>query len=530
MRKTVLSIVLMAVLVAAAYGTGEAEGSQEESERVVSIYRALNASIASVIPTFSDSPLWQEYEERVDIDVEWVHPPVGQEGEAFNLMIASGDLPDMIYLSGWFSYPGGPNKAITDGVIISLNDVIAEDAPNLKALYEEHPDWELNAKTDDGTHFMFPFVRESEELMVYWGPQARQDWLDQVGLDVPVTLEDWEEMILAFREAGLSESPLSFSGFRVSWLAGFNHLGSVLVQPFGVTWDFFVEEGEVKFGPYEDAFADHLAFMKDWWDKGYIEPEALTNDRAAYDAKVLNGDIGVWFGYTGGGIGKYLDATEDPEFDIVGLPYPVQNEGETPFFGQYDHPINGYGLAITPQADDVTLAAEFADYSYSEEGHLLNNFGVEGLTYEWRTDYPAANGERWPIYTDYMTNNPDGLTFAQMGYMHTQAFGGGHIVQDRRYIYQYAGRPQQQAAIATWSRTEAAQHRMPRVTPTPEEAQELASIMAEVHTYREEMYVRFLTGQEPLSAFEDFHAQLEQLGIERAIEIYQAALDRFNAR
>lgn len=530
MKKTMLSVMLMIAALGGAFAAGEAETTQAETPRVLSIYRSLNAGIAGVIPSFEESPLYQEYEERVNIEVEWIHPPVGQEEEAFNLMIASGDLPDMIYQSGWFSYPGGPNKAISDGVIIPLNDVIEDHAPNLSKTYQENPVWELNAKTDEGTHFMFPFIREAEELMVYWGPQARRDWLEQVGLEPPETLDEWEEVFLAFREAGLSEHPLSFSGFRVAWLAGFNHLGSVLLQPFDVTWNFFVENGTVKFGPYEDGFADHLRLMRDWWDKGYIEPEALTNDRAAYDAKVLNGDIGVWFGYTGGGIGKYLDATDNPDFDIVALQYPVVNEGETPFFGQYDHPVNGFGLAVTPQAEDVALAAEFADYAYSDEGHLLNNFGIEGVTYEWSSELPASNGEEWPVYTEFMTDNPDDLTFAQMGYLYTQAFGGGHIVQDRRYIFQYAGRPQQQEAISVWSKTEADEHRLPRVTPTPEEAETLASIMSEVNTYREEMYVQFLTGQTSLSAFDDFRAQLEQLGIERAVQIYQTAYDRFMSR
>ena len=57
-----------------------------------------------------------------------------------------------------------------------------------------------------------------------------------------------------------------------------------------------------------------------------------------------------------------------------------------------------------------------------------------------------------------------------------------------------------------------------------------ASIMSEVNTYRDEMVVRFITGQEPLSNFGDFQARLKQMGIERAIEIQQAALARYNAR
>ena len=44
------------------------------------------------------------------------------------------------------------------------------------------------------------------------------------------------------------------------------------------------------------------------------------------------------------------------------------------------------------------------------------------------------------------------------------------------------------------------------------------------------MVVKFITGQEPIENFDAFQARLRQMGIERAIEIEQAALDRFNAR
>jgi putative aldouronate transport system substrate-binding protein len=104
------------------------------------------------------------------------------------------------------------------------------------------------------------------------------------------------------------------------------------------------------------------------------------------------------------------------------------------------------------------------------------------------------------------------------------------MVQDRQYIFQYANRPAQREAIQIWSQTQAEDHMLPPITSTPDESEELAEIMSEVNTYREEMFVRFITGQEPLSNFDDFQARLRQMGIERAIEIKQAGLERFNSR
>ncbi len=65
---------------------------------------------------------------------------------------------------------------------------------------------------------------------------------------------------------------------------------------------------------------------------------------------------------------------------------------------------------------------------------------------------------------------------------------------------------------------------------TSEENQEYAKIMADITSYVEENTNNFITGVRPLSEFDDYLAQLEKLDIKRAIEIYQAALDRYYAR
>lgn len=528
--KKALLCALVLLVAGFAFAGGEGEDGAAGGARELTIWEPLwyNASVS--VPSLDETPLYQEVQRRLNIDVTWTHPPQGQDQEQFNLLIASNDLPDMIYWGNWVTeYPGGPEKAISDGVIIQLNEVIANNAPNLSALYAENPSWEKSAKTDNGTMYMFPFIRGGDDLMVFFGPQGRADWMEQLGLDDPVTIADWEENLVAVKEAGLVEYPLTFTKFDRG--RGINGPGNAFIQPFGTTWDFHQVDGVVEFGPYEDEYLDFLTFFKDWFDRGLVDPEFISNERNTFDAKILNGEAAFWTSYTGSGIGAYLDANAGAgTFDIKPLSYPVLNEGEVPFFGQRDNPLPGQGMAITTQARNVELAAEWADFAYGDEGHLLFNFGIEGESYEITTEYEGFEGEVWPEYTEMVTADPDGRTLAQMGGLYTRSFYAGPIVQDRRYIFQYARRPAQREAIQIWSQTQAEDVKLPVITATPDEAEELAEIMSEVETYREEMFVRFITGQEPLSNFGEYQARLEQMGIERAIEIKQAGLDRFNAR
>jgi putative aldouronate transport system substrate-binding protein len=511
------------LLFASPSGESAAEGSRE-----LTIWEGLWANASVSVTNLAETPLYQEVMRRTGIDVTFIHPAQGQEREAFNLMIASNDLPDMIYTRWPTEYPGGPEKAISDGVIIRLNDVIANNAPNLSALFAKNPEWHKAAKTDTGTLYMFPFIRGDDYLMVFFGPQLRRDWLDQLGLEVPETLAEWEMVLTSFKSAGLVEYPLTFTANNRG--RGINR--SAFIQPFGTIWDFYRDDGgQVHYGPYENQFGEFLTFFKGWFDQGLVDPESFSNERNTFDAKILNGATGAWLSYTGSGIGAYLDANGgEGTFDIVAAQYPVIKEGDTPFFGQRDNPLPGAGMAITTQARDVELAAQFADFAYGEEGHVLFNFGLEGDSYEWSTSYPGFEGERWPVYTDVMNADADGRTLAQMGGLYTRAFYSGPIVQDRRYMYQYARRPQQRHAVQIWGQTEAALHKLPAVTATPAEAEELAEMLSDINTYVDEMVVKFITGQEPLSNFGAYQSRLQQMGIERAVEIKQAGTDRYNAR
>ena len=65
----------------------------------------------------------------------------------------------MIYWNWVKDYPGGPEKAVSDGVLIKINDLVAKYAPNLTQRYREHPEWEKAVKTDSGTMYCFPFIR-----------------------------------------------------------------------------------------------------------------------------------------------------------------------------------------------------------------------------------------------------------------------------------------------------------------------------------------------------------------------------------
>lgn len=148
---------------------------------------------------FADTECGKQLSKNTGVNVEYIHPPVGQAKDVFNIMVASSDLPDIIEYK-WTDFPGGPSAAINNGIIIKLNDAINKWSPNLKSYLASKPTYDKEAKMDDGSYYFYPFIRDGKELLNTSGPIVRKDWLDADGLKVPETVGDWYTMLKAFKE------------------------------------------------------------------------------------------------------------------------------------------------------------------------------------------------------------------------------------------------------------------------------------------------------------------------------------------
>ncbi|SFP74673.1 extracellular solute-binding protein [Caldicoprobacter faecalis] len=474
----------------------------------------LAANVTAYCTNYSELPWRQELEKRTGVKVEYIHPPVGQAEESLNVLLASGEYPDIMVYQ-WPSYPGGVMKLYNDGVIIELTDLMKKYAPNLMAYYEANPEVARQVKSDDGKFYLVPFIRGHKELRHTSGPVLRADWLKANGHDVPITIADWEKVLTAFKENQGCEAP--FTG-------NLDQIRMTFVNAFGIDRTFYPDNKVVKFGPVEDGYKEFLITMADWYKKGLIDQNFSTVDRTIQDSKMTTGRAGATRAAGGGQMGPYINTArkENPEYDLVAAPYPVKNPGEKPkYMNSFEFTSNGHAV-ITTSCKHPDIAMRFLDYAYSEEGHILYNYGIEGVSFEY------VNGV--PTYTDLIMNNPEGLTIAQAMSKYCLAPINGPFIQDVNYIRQYYTMPQQKDALVKWSDVDENTSVMPPITFTPEESAEVAKIMNEINTYVDEMTMKIIMGTEPVSKVDEFQKTIKDMGIDKAIEIYQRALDRYYAR
>jgi len=486
------------------------KGEKEEDEPITFTYWVpVHTSSVKVIKDFSENEAYKEVMKQTYINLKFIHPALGQEKDQFQLLFVSHDLPDLIQHNGQ-TYPGGPDKAIEEGVYLKLNDLIDKHAPNYKKLRESDDEVRKLTATDEGNIWAFMKINGVQET-AWRGPIVRKDLLDKAGLPIPVTIDDWYATLKAFKDMGL-KAPLLFpkSGKTPE---------SQFTSAFGIANEFYQEDGVVKYGPIEPGYKDYLATISKWYKEGLIDKDFPTRDQDANDSLVVANDTGAWIGAPDTGINPYmlLKKDEDPEFVLAGAPYPVLKEGGQLKIGQKIWAAGGSEVAVTKACKYPEKAVEFMDFGYSEEGSRIFNYGIEGVSYEMK------DGE--PVFTDLMTNNPDNIDFYTLAWKYK--LHEGPYLRDWTAIPPLSETEKQ--AREAWKPT-GTENNYPKVSHTSEETKELSSIQSDLDTYKDEMIMNFILGEEPLSNYDDFVEQLKSLGVERMIAIKQDALDRYNAK
>ena len=466
-----------------------------------------------VLTDYSEMGCYKELEKITGVKIDYQHPVSGQAKEQFNVMIASGEYPDLI-MNVEGNYAGGLAKACEDGVIYELSELIDKYAPNIKKLFEEYPQLKMMSSDDEGHIYALPMIRGGSILRTYRGLIIRQDYLDKFGLSMPETIDDWHNVLTVFKQNGVKYPFTTKSNFFKL---------EPFVGAYGLNHSYILKDGKVTWSPYEDVYKDYVQLMADWYKEGLIDPEITTNTQKMEDSKVLNNEAGAIIGTTGNDVGGYNSLAKIEGFDLAAAPYPVLNKGDKPYVIQRDPIVQtNLGISISTCCENVPVAMAYIDYAYSKEGHMLFNFGVEGESYEMKDGYPT--------FTDEVTKNSEGLSMAKAGSKYALSFTQGAFVQDTKYAEQFYGMPRQIEAGKVWCAA-AEEYTNKNIAVlgvlSPEEATEIADIENNIKTYADEMFTKWVLGQQSLDNWSDYKKQLENMGVKRAIEIKQQAYERY---
>ena len=234
----------------------------------------------------------------------------------------------------------------------------------------------LISLSPEGTVRVPPEDREIFEEPVI-GLVLRADWLKDLGLEAPTTIDEWYNVLTAFKNEKNAIAPFTAQ-------LGFMQSPGAFYTAYGVANTYFSDDGStVKYGPYLPEYKEFLKTMHKWYDEGLIDSDIFTHTAATVDSRVLNNESGDWAGYSGGGVGAYMQTArkDNPDFDLVGVPVPTRNKTDKAK-GFLSQPFNAAMPCFSATNPYPVETMKLIDFFYTDEGDFLINWGVEGTSCE----------------------------------------------------------------------------------------------------------------------------------------------------
>ena len=493
-------------------------------DKTLTYWMVINSGAANFISSYDENPAYQAFQKNTGVDIQFIHPSSGSAAEQFLLMLNGDSIPDMILMNNQSWYTGGLQAMYDDGIIIDLTPYLEECAPQYKEIVDSN-DLCVKQATHDGK-YLGMFKMTYADKMPYIRFNTNKDWLDEAGMKEPKTIAEYEaylDWILA-NKPGVTPLYIDLNGASAMTM-------NLLTGAFDFLYDFYLDKDtqEVKHWTKADNYKDWLTLMNSWYNKGYLSKDfaslTLTEAQAMFD---------------GGAIGCIADSVDatwsrvkklgDKFFNLTNLPYMRKEADSILGSNLANTPIGDGGewvSVVTTACQDPETAVRYLNYGYTYEGALIFNWGIEGEAWNWNEETGL------PEFTELMTNNPQGMTMSNVSYALKVHFGAKYCYPDAIASPAVASDKASLAIRTLWA--DDIDHeqnflQLPPINLTSDEAAERTDIMQQVNTYAKEMEFKFITGAESLDNYDNYLKELEALNIDRAIEITQGAVDRFNGK
>lgn len=500
----------------------------------------LTVTVAGPMPSgledWTQVAVVEEYAQRLGIRLDCDFYATDWDTK-LTLMVAEDGLPDM--LANCSINIADVNKWGAEGYFLNLKDYM-DLMPNMKAYFEQYPELEAYCTAPDGAIYGLPclYTDMTDRLTRSF---VNHVWLDNLGLSVPTSIDELYDVLVAFKEQDANGNGDTSDEIPMLYGSGYEALQSTLLDAFGIhtkSIDLILQadqEGKVYLANTSDAFKEYLKFMHKLYTEGLMEQEAFTITGDEITSKQQDDVYGVF----GCGSAPFVMANKDISYDanwagLCGLTSSL-NDTRTAGLGS---PVGGaIRIAVNANVENPEAMARFIDYFYTEEGALASNRGYDGVTLDMVTN------EKLGVDVPVM-RVPDGYTsgeeYRYKGAVLNNAFTLVESNPDRGALFEVDMEVLKDEEVLNefgWAAIVADAYRQdgvegvnvyPAVSYTEEEIDERATLNTDIEMYLKQVKTQFITGELDIdSEWENVEKTLNQMGLERLLEIEQAAYDRY---
>lgn len=524
--KKVLSLLLASSMVMGSLaGTCLSVAAEEEKPT----YRIATVRWTDAWPIdYLTEGIMQQLADKHGINIEWEVYYNADWTEQKSLLLASGDLPDAFFGSICLT---SADVSQNKDYFLDLTDLIAENMPNFVNAMEEAPELRAVATDRDGKIYSLPKKLPLRPEVCGTCLYINQEWLDNLGLEMPTTLDELTAVLKAFatEDADGDGDPTNEIGYTNA--AGQSVLSGDLrniLFPFGTmvsrsdNYMGLNREGTPVFMPMEENYKEAVVWMHDLYESGVLDPEYFTQESSMATAKRQ--------AEGGSQVGLITGWTADAEAGINASQFTVLEAVEGPDGNHYVENASNYldisdrELLITTSCENPEKLLQWADDFYTDLVALQTFYGSipdcitenEDGTYEVLSpadgsslDTSAWSNSMRDFGPKYMTDEfaakislpadqGDGIKLAE------DAVNGKYVTDDKNVG-------------------------LPALQYTEEELSTITMYGTDIYSYCEAQYAHWVVDGGVEEEWDSYIEQLKQMGVEELLAAHTSAYEAYLA-
>jgi putative aldouronate transport system substrate-binding protein len=397
---TIAALLTLALIICSGCAKGGGKTATTAGTKTPITFTFYNDDASEDMP-FTD-PVAKEITRITGVTLK-VDRPVGGDQQAIPIMIASGQLPDIIFAKGNLA------MLVNAGLVIPLDDLIEKRGKYVKETYAGVLNRLRNTTEDPHIYNLGSYDVKTAVWQTDGTMQIQHAVLKDQGYPRMKTLDDYEKAIKAYLRKYPTINGRPTIGFSLlidtwQWYIDLSNPSMFLAGYKGDDGQWYVDQNTLD--AYYKFLNPNAKYYYQWLNRmyyeGVLDRESFTQTQDEWQAKIAQGRV-LGIAYPGWGYGEAkqsLIGEGKQERTYAYLPIQIDERFQA---GTTQDPgfSGGYGIAITTSCKDPERAFEFLDWMASEEACILREWGIEGVNYSY------INGKRVQFEQDRLDRISD---------------------------------------------------------------------------------------------------------------------------
>lgn len=484
------------------------------------------------ISDFSTNEATKYLEEKTNIHIEFQTAPSDSAQEKVNLMLSSGDYPD-IFMNAGLNAMSETKYGVDEKVLIPLDDLLDKNSVEIKKLMNEHPQIKGVITAVDGHIYGLPSFNDCYHCQYSQKMWINTSQLDKLGLKMPTTTDELYQVLKTFKEKVPGAIPLA--GATNGWWTNVDYF---LMNPFiftsGTATRIYVKDNKIDTAANKEEYKQGLEYLNKLYKEGLLYDGSFTQKTDQLKQLIADPNEPVLC-VPGGANVNWIDINATPEtykHYVTLAPLKGPNNVQQTIFDKYQ-PIGQMVFAVTKACKNPDAAVRWFDSLYNFEVFETMNIGQKGR--DWTDPQSGDVGlDGKPALLRRIrqySNEPQNVNW--------QDFANVAATAERRFgeavdpnVDKFSAPGLERLLFdETKEKYEPYASKEYEVAPplkfTSEETTELQTITVELEKYITESRTKFIMGTSNLESDWDTYVKgLNDIGLEKYLEIQQKAYDR----